>query len=591
MQARLAMLSLLAVSCGAAPPATRAPAPELGFEDFRPEAFERARREGKLVLLSVQAGWCHWCHVMSDTTYRDPEVQRLLAERFVLVRADGDARPDLAERYRRYAWPATVFLDASGRELLALRGYRPAGRFAAIVREVLAAHAEGRALSPEAGDAEPPPADLEEVRAMLVAQLDGMYDERMGGWGRRQRYPFAAPVEHALFRAAVRGEAAWRERALFTLERYALLIDPVWGGMYQYSEGGVWDRPHYEKIVAVQAGAIGAFAQAYRASGERRWLDRAEDVRRYVRAHLTSGEGAFFVSQDADLRVGEVHVPGPEYYARDDQGRRALGIPRVDRHVYASANGMLIEALAELSIASGERAPLSEATAAAERVLESHRLPSGLYAHDAEAPGPLAHLADQARMLAALVALHQASAQERWLAAAVALADAILAELRDPESGGFFAHTEDPGAVFPDRLVPIEDNAIVARALLALSRLADRDEHREAALASLRACARPAELRRLGRMMGEYLLALELARVSHVVLSVVGPDEPRTRALHRAALALDDPTCLVELGRPGASRYPYPGEPAVFLCTGEACSLPITDPSALASAARAFLAR
>ncbi|MCZ7684114.1 MAG: DUF255 domain-containing protein [Sandaracinaceae bacterium] len=395
MQARLAMLSLLAVSCGAAPPATRAPAPELAFEDFRPEAFERARREGKLVLLSVQAGWCHWCHVMNDTTYRDPEVQRLLAERFVVVRADGDARPDLAERYRRYAWPATVFLDASGRELLALRGYRPPGRFVAIVREVLAAHAEGRALSPEAGDAEPPPADLEEVRAMLVAQLDGMYDERMGGWGRRQRYPFAAPVEHALFRAAVRGETAWRERALFTLERYALLIDPVWGGMYQYSEGGVWDRPHYEKIVAVQAGAIGAFAQAHRASGERRWLDRAEDVRRYVRAHLTSGEGAFYVSQDADLRDGEVHVPGPEYYARDDEERRALGIPRVDRHVYASANGMLIEALAELSIASGERAPLSEATAAAERVLETHRLPSGLCAHDAEAPGPLAHLADQ----------------------------------------------------------------------------------------------------------------------------------------------------------------------------------------------------
>lgn len=591
MHARVAILALLAVSCGAAPPVARAPAPELAFEEFGPEAFERARREGKLVLLSVQAGWCHWCHVMNDTTYRDPEVRRLLEERFVVVRADGDARPDLAERYRRYAWPATVFLDPSGRELLGLRGYRPRDRFLAIAREVLAAHAEGRALSPEAGAAEPAPEDLAEVRAMLEAQLDRMYDERMGGWGRRQRYPFAAPVEHALFRAAVRGETEWRERALFTLDRYALLIDPVWGGMYQYSEGGVWDRPHYEKIVAVQAGAIGAFAQAYRASGERRWLERAEDVRRYVRAHLTSEEGAFYVSQDADLRDGEVHVTGPEYYARGDAERRALGIPRVDRHVYAAANGMLIEALAELSIATGARAPLSEATRAAERVLETHRLPSGLYAHDAEAPGPLAHLADQARMLAALVALHQASAQERWLTAAVALADAMLGELRDPEGGGFFAHTEDPGAVFPDRLVPIEDNAIVARALLALSRLADRGEYREAALASLRACARPAELRRLGRMVGDYLLALELAGASHVLLSVVGPDDPRTRELHRAALALDEPTCLVELGRPGASRYPYPGEPAVFLCSGEACSLPITDPSALARAARELLDR
>lgn len=93
-------------------------------------------------------------------------------------------------------------------------------------------------------------------------------------------------------------------------------------------------------------------------------------------------------------------------------------------------------------------------------------------------------------------------------------------------------------------------------------------------------------------MIGEYLLALELARTSHVVLSVVGPDDDaRTEALRRAAIAFYDPVRLVELGRPGASRYPYPGEPAVFLCTGESCSTPITDPDALAESARSFLER
>lgn len=591
----LAIVCVLLASCGAAPLDARSPsdAPELAWSEWSPEAFERARSEGRLILLSVQAGWCHWCHVMNDTTYRDPEVRRVLAERFVLIRADGDARPDLAERYRRYAWPATVFLDPNGEQLLGLRGYRPPERFVAILGDVVAAHAEGRALADDAGEAEPPPEDLDEVRRMLLAQLDRMYDEEMGGWGRRQRYPFAAPVEHAFFRAAVRGEREWRERALFTLERYALLLDPVWGGMYQYSEGGVWDRPHYEKIVAVQAGAIGAFAEAFRVSGDRRWLDRAEEVRRYVRAHLTAENGAFYVSQDADLRSGDVHVPGPDYYAGSDAERRALGIPRVDTQVYASTNGMLIEALSELAIASGDRAPLAEAVASAEHLAQAHRQPSGLYAHDAAEPGALLHLADQARVLAGLVALHQASADARWLEASVALADAILSELRDPSSGGFFAHTEDPHAVgvFRDRIVPIEDNAIVARALLVLSRLADRDAYRDAAIASLRACARPAELRQLGRMIGEYLLALELARTSYVVLSVVGPDEPRTEALHRAALAFYDPTRLVELGRPGDSRYPYPGEPSVFLCTGESCSMPITDPEALSSTARAFLER
>ncbi len=593
MPRRLSLVLLLLAACGAPRASLRAPdAPELAWSEWSPDAFERARRERRLILLSVQAGWCHWCHVMNDTTYRDPEVRRVLAERFVLVRADGDARPDLAERYRRYAWPATVFLDPDGEQILGLRGYREPERFTAILGEVLAAHAEGRVLDDGAADAEPRLADLDEVRVALLAQLDAMYDEDMGGWGRRQRYPFAAPVEHALFRATVRGEREWRERALFTLERYATLIDPVWGGMYQYSEGGVWDRPHYEKIVAVQAGAIGAFAEAYRASGDRRWLDRAEDVRRYVRAQLTAGDGAFYVSQDADLRTEAAHVPGAEYYARADAERRALGVPRVDTHVYAATNGMLIEALADLSIAAGERAPLDEAIAAAARIERTHRRPSGLYAHDASDEG-LLHHADQARMLAAFVALHQASADARWKDAALALADAILAELRDPETGGLFAHTEDPHAVgvFRDRPIPIEDNAIVARALLALSRLADRDELRDAALSMLRACGRPAELRALGRMIGEYLLALELASSGNVVLSVVGPEDARTAALHRAALAFADPTRLVELARPGASRYPYPGEPAVFLCSGESCSMPITDPDALDDTARAFLER
>ena len=584
----LPALLLCFSSCGGAPPRPATPEAALAWNEWSPSAFARARAEGKIVLLSVQAGWCHWCHVMNDTTFRDPEVRRLLAEGFVLIRADGDARPDLADRYRRYAWPATVFLHPEGGEILGLRGYRAPARFRAILGEVREAAREGRSLV----DAEPTErqSDLEEVRAALLAQLDRMYDEELGGWGRRQRYPFAAPVEHALLRAVVRDEAEWRARALATLERYATLIDPVWGGMYQYSEGGVWDRPHYEKIVPVQAGAIRAFAEAYRASGDRRWLAHAEDVRRYVRAQLTAPDGAFYTSQDADL--AEPHVPGPEYYARDDAGRRALGLPRVDRHVYASTNGMLIEALAQLSVASSERAPLEEAMAAAERVLATHRHPSGLFVHDAEAAPSLLHLADQAHMLAALLALHQASAEPRWLEEASRLAGA-LEELRDPESGGFFAHTADPDAVgvFRERRIPIDDNAIVARALMALARLTDRDELHAAALASLRACARPGELRALGRMIGEYLIALELVATSHVLFSIVGPDEARTQALHAAALRFVDPTRLIELGRPGASRYPYPDQPAVFLCTRTACSMPVTDADALAPAARAFLER
>ncbi|MBL8744186.1 MAG: DUF255 domain-containing protein, partial [Myxococcales bacterium] len=92
---------------------------------YAPESFARAKQEGKLILLDGAAEWCHWCHVMDATTYRDPEVGRILKERFITIRIDVDARPDLAERYGEWGWPATIIMNADAVELGKLRGYLP----------------------------------------------------------------------------------------------------------------------------------------------------------------------------------------------------------------------------------------------------------------------------------------------------------------------------------------------------------------------------------------------------------------------------------------------------------------------------------
>ena len=80
------------------------------WEEYGPDAFARAKREGRYVLIDGAAEWCHWCHVMDETTYRDPEVGRILHERFVTIRVDVDARPDLEERWSDWGWPATILL-------------------------------------------------------------------------------------------------------------------------------------------------------------------------------------------------------------------------------------------------------------------------------------------------------------------------------------------------------------------------------------------------------------------------------------------------------------------------------------------------
>ena len=567
------------------------------WQPWSAESFERARRENKLILVSVQAGWCHWCHVMNRVTYADSEVARRIDEGYVAIRVDADARPDLAERYSRWAWPATALLTPDAQPITEMRGHQPPRPFARLLGELTAERESGRPIArraPRAAEPEPELSDLETLRDAVRAQLDGLYDRDAHGWGTTQKYPFAAPVEHALFRAEIEGDAAWRARALSTLEGHAQLIDPVWGGMYQYSLEGRWDAPHYEKITEIQAGAIHNFAQAHRITGDPRWLDHARAVVAYTMSWLRDPQGGFYTSQDADVGTHGAGRPmtGDRFYALPGAERRRAGAPHVDRSVYANLNGLMIRALAELYQATLDRDVLDLAVAAADRILRTHAVRGG-FSHGDRDSSAVLHLADQVEMARGLLALHQVTGEARYLGAASDAMTLVRTEMAAP-GGGFYAHTVDPEArgVFAERRIPIHHNAVAARVLLALYRIEGEQALHDGALAAVRAVGRPDALRVQGRKVGEYLLALEELRAPYAIFSVVGPaGDPETAALHRAALRFHHPTRLVELGRPGASRYPYPGAPAVYLCTASACSMPIADPVELPEAARRFLQR
>ena len=594
----VASLALLgqAGACGRrptqAPAISHGPHAALAWSTWGSAAFERAERDDKLVLINVIASWCHWCHVMEETTYADPEVASLLADHFVIIRVDSDARPDLSERYRRWGWPATAILSPRAQPAVHLRGYRKPEVFAALLRELVAEHARG-----ELRRAEPEPisaslaadADLEPIRARAARQLDAAFDEEGLGWGDRQKYPWPGPIEYALLRARVRGEARWRERALATLAAERELIDPVWGGMYQYSLRGVWDRPHYEKIAMIQAGAIETFAHAAMITKDREWLVAADQVASYVLDTLQDPAGGFYASQDADLRE-PVTVEGHDYYALDDPGRRRLGLPRVDRAVYADLNGQIIYALTELHRASGDPASLEAATRAADRLLETHRRGGGFSHGPSDAPDALLHLADQAAMGRALLGLARVGGRPRELAAAVELATFMIDELEAP-AGGFFAHSEDPEAVgvFAERRKPLPENALAAQFLIELQRVDPGGDWLGHARRALLAVGSDAQIKRRGKVVGRYLYALDLLASPTVDLTVVaGPNDPRGDELWRAVLQIWEPRAHLERSRPG-QRYPDTGSAALYLCTERTCARPIRDPERVAELAERFL--
>lgn len=467
-------------------------------------ALARGRREGRPVLVHGAAEWCHFCHVMENETYRDPEVRAFLAARVVAVKVDVDARPDVAERFQEWGWPATVILGPDGEVRAAFQGYLPRERFLALVAGALAqpSSAPERPAAPPLPDAD--------ARAFAEAQLDATWDDAEGGWGARQKAPMGGDNAWSLALASA-GDARGRARALVALDRQAALLDPVWGGIYQYSAASDWKSPHFEKLLAFQAFALENYAEAHALTGAPRHRARALAVHAYLERFLREPGGGFYATQDADLGAhGDVpFLAGAAYFAKDDAARTALGTPRVDRHVYARETGLGAAAYVAAAGALARPELVHEAERAIARILATHARPDGLLAHDAATGDPARHLADQAAVSLALVRLARAAGDGAHLARARALLDRTLLVLHDDVTGGLFATTEDPRAfgAFARRRLAFDEGVLAARALAALARETGETRYARAALGALRALSTRPALEAQGRVLGEYLLA------------------------------------------------------------------------------------
>ncbi|MBX3737730.1 MAG: thioredoxin domain-containing protein [Candidatus Didemnitutus sp.] len=575
----LFLVLLAAAFAGESP----SPSP-LPWRAWSPEVFAEARRTNKPVLLDLEAVWCHWCHVMDATTYRDPAVVELLRERFLLVRVDQESRPDLANRYEDYGWPATVIFAPDGAERVKKQGYIAPRAMEELLRDVLADPTPPKAR-PSAVAAEPAGAPTLEAarRAELVQQWRDGYDERAGGWGFSHKLLDWDTVEFAL-RAARQGDAEAGRRARATLDLQRQLLDPVWGGVYQYSVGGDWHEPHFEKLVQMQAENLRLYALAYARDGEPADRAMGEAILRYLRTFLRGPEGAFYVSQDADLVPGEHSA---DYFALDDAARRARGVPRVDRHLYARENGWVIAALAQWSAVTGDATARTDAERAARWLVEHRALPAGGFRHDErDSAGP--YLGDTLAAGRAFLALHQLTQEPEWLAHAEAAAMFIARNFARPGAPGLVSSAGDgAGPIAPQP--QFDENVGVARFGAALARATGRRDYLDLAECALRWLNAPEVTRERFFYVGGLLLAEEEVRTEPAHVTIVGRrDDPVARGLFALALRMPETHKLVEWWDPAAGPAPRGEEifpaldrAAAFLCAGGACSSPLETPDAL----------
>ncbi len=507
---------------------------EIQWRPWGEEAFGEAQRADKPVLLAISAVWCHWCHVMDETSYSDDRVIGLVNREFVPVRVDNDVRPDVNQRYNMGGWPTTAFLTPEGDVLTGATYLPPEQLVGALTRlagyyrenqiEIAALVQKGRERAKQA-----PTASAGKLRPGLVDRILGnaeqAYDAEYGGFGDAPKFPQTDAIALLAEQSLLRDEPRLMEMARHTLAQMASggTYDQVEGGFFRYSTTRDWSVPHFEKMLEDHGGLLSALAL----TGQGEILDGAV---RYLETVLRDPEtGLFAGSQDAD----------EQYYSQDEAGRRELQPPYVDRRVYVAWNCGMAVAYIDADARLGRPRLRERALQVLDALFERFCDPAGGLLHTDGLGG---QLGDQVWGLLACV---RAGRSEQ----AAQLLQALQERYADRELGGYYDHAAvESTARLAERQKPLAENALAA---IALSELGEAELARRA-LQSVAALSR-----QYGLMSAVFARALDRLGRETVKVSTSNP----------------------ELARAALNAYPYallePGEAErAVICIGSRCLQP-----------------
>jgi uncharacterized protein YyaL (SSP411 family) len=640
-----------------------------------PEALAEAKRSNQPILLSVGYAACHWCHVMAHESFEDEATARVMNELFVNIKVDREERPDIDQIYmnalhllgEQGGWPLTMFLTPQAEPVWGgtyfpkeSRFGRPA--FVDVLREVARLFREEpnrieqnrtallSRLADKARPAGKVTIGLKELDAAAM-QVGNMFDQINGGLRGAPKFPQPAILE-MLWRAGLRSnDTRFFETVEYSLERMCEggIYDHLGGGFSRYSVDDKWLVPHFEKMLYDNAQLLEVLALAWQRSGKSLFAQRARGTVDWLKREMTTGEGAFCASLDADSEGEEgkfyvwskneiVELIGPEageffarYYDVTDEGNfeghnilnRLKTVPRseadearlsslraillearagrvrpsLDDKVLADWNGLMIAALVNAGIILDETDWLAMAKRAfdfiAQTMTKGDRLGHSWRDGKLLFPGLAS---DFAAMIRAALALYEATGEHFYVERAIAWQSAFDAHYTDADTGGYYLSADDATDLLfrphstQDDATP-NPNAVAAQNLVRLAVLAGDDKWRVKADRLIEGILSTAERNLFGHVA--LLNALDLRLRATEIVATGSAAEGLAQAalklpyLDRVVLRVANALDL-PASHPAREKLKAAPGGAAFICIGETCSLPVTETAQIAASVAAM---
>ena len=303
----------------------------VAWQPWDEAALELARERDVPIFLSIGYAACHWCHVMAEESFEDPDIAETLNEDFVPIKVDREERPDIDTLYMNVCqmvrgsggWPLSVWLTPEGKPFHVGTYFPPEATgnmpsFGSVLDDIAASwndperrpRLESQAdqwTSSTKGELEGTPGRAGEapdegfLDTAANAAVRGA-DREEGGWGQGQKFPHPGRI-HLLLRAHdATDRDTYRDVALETLDAMASggLYDHVGGGFHRYCVDREWTVPHFEKMLYDNAEITRAFLAGYRLTGEERYAEVARETFAFVERELTHPDGGFYSTLDAE---------------------------------------------------------------------------------------------------------------------------------------------------------------------------------------------------------------------------------------------------------------------------------------------------